>query len=133
MIILSDIVITSHPAWLESQNNDLQRIVRNRVKHKESKKPLQLPHKDYKWNELGKLAERFYQDYAAYNFEEQTNMLNSRVEQLLFLIDSKTNKELYKEVFYDKWTLGRLIQLNSASPYKNTRGRIRKWKRAKEK
>ncbi|MNK06664.1 hypothetical protein D3C87_245630 [compost metagenome] len=40
--------------------------------------------------------------------------------------------ELYETTWYEKWTMGRMIQFNTASPYNNARGRIRKWKKQKE-
>lgn len=55
--------------------------------------------------------------------------LDKTVKQILELIDSKTNKDLYETAWYEKWTLGRMIQFNTASPYTNARGRIRKWKK----
>ena len=37
---------------------------------------------------------------------------------------------LYGSPWYEKYTQGRMIQLNTSSPYANARGRLRKWKRA---
>jgi Protein of unknown function (DUF1706) len=34
----------------------------------------------------------------------------------------------YKKYFY-KWTLGKMIQLNTGSPFQNAKDRIRKWKK----
>ena len=50
---------------------------------------------------------------------------------ILQLIESKSNQELYEVSWYEKWTLGRMIQFNTSSPYTNARGRIRKWKKEK--
>lgn len=47
----------------------------------------------------------------------------------LHAIEQKSNSELYEVAWYEKWTLGRMIQFNTASPYTNARGRIRKWKK----
>lgn len=87
------------------------------------------PETGYKWNELGKLAQKFYQDYQSYHFEELKTLLDETVHQLLELVQSKSNKELYEVSWYDKWTLGRMIQFNTSSPYTNARARIRKWKK----
>ena len=34
--------------------------------------------------------------------------------------------------WYDKWTSGKMIQLNTSSPFKNAKDRIRKWKKIKQ-
>lgn len=86
------------------------------------------PETGYKWNELGKLAQKFYVDYKDDDFNILTEKLNKTVEQILELIEKKSNTELYEVSWYEKWTLGRMIQFNTASPYTNARGRIRKWK-----
>jgi hypothetical protein len=48
------------------------------------------------------------------------------------LLEQKTNIQLYGVTWYEKWTLGRMIQFNTASPYQNAVGRIRKWKKEKK-
>jgi hypothetical protein len=50
----------------------------------------------------------------------------------LKLIESKTNEELYEIAWYDKWTFGKMIQLNTSSPFQNAKDRIRKWKKIKQ-
>lgn len=35
----------------------------------------------------------------------------------------------FDRAWYQKWTMGRMIQLNTSSPYDNARKRLRKWKR----
>ena len=87
------------------------------------------PETGYKWNELGKLAQKFYEDYTTEDFSTLTEKLDETVEHILRLIESKSNDELYKVSWYEKWTLGRMIQFNTSSPYTNARGRIRKWKK----
>jgi hypothetical protein len=89
------------------------------------------PETGYKWNELGKLAQKFYADYETESYPKLLNKLDKTVASILDLIDKKTNKELYETAWYDKWTLGRLIQFNTSSPYRNALTRIRKWKKKK--
>ncbi|WP_218665788.1 ClbS/DfsB family four-helix bundle protein, partial [Acinetobacter sp. Colony158] len=38
-----------------------------------------------------------------------------------------TNSELYEKSWYNQWTMGRMIQLNTASPYLNAKNRVSKW------
>ncbi|MEK6494398.1 ClbS/DfsB family four-helix bundle protein [Myroides odoratimimus] len=91
--------------------------------------PIDFPETGYKWNELGKLAQKFYEDYKKEDFVSLSEKLDKTVEQILKLIESKSNEELYQVSWYEKWTLGRMIQFNTSSPYTNARGRIRKWKK----
>lgn len=90
------------------------------------------PETGFKWNELGKLAQKFYKDYEKDNFKTLTSKLHETTNEILKLIEGKTNKELYEMAWYDKWTFGKMIQLNTSSPFKNAKDRIRKWKKIKQ-
>lgn len=90
------------------------------------------PETGFKWNELGQLAQKFYQDYENQDFKTLIVQLDNTTNDILKLIESKTNNELYETPWYDKWTLGKMIQLNTSSPFKNAKQRIRKWKKLKQ-
>lgn len=90
------------------------------------------PETGFKWNELGQLANKFYKDYEADDFKALSTKLNKTTNEILKLIEGRTNKELYETAWYGKWTLGKMIQLNTSSPFKNARDRIRKWKKTKQ-
>jgi hypothetical protein len=90
------------------------------------------PATGFKWNELGLLAQKFYKDYEEDDFVTLTEKLEKTTLTILMLIESKTNSELYETNWYNKWTLGKMIQLNTASPFKNARNRILKWKKMKQ-
>lgn len=92
----------------------------------QNNEPVDFPETGFKWNQLGQLAQKFYQDD---DFFAITQKLDERVHALLFLIGSKTDEELYGRSWYNQWTLGRMIQFNTSSPYSNALGRIRKWKK----
>jgi hypothetical protein len=53
-------------------------------------------------------------------------------EQSNISINLTEKKELYETTWYDKWTLGIMIQLNTFSPFKNAHDRIRIWKKTKQ-
>lgn len=93
---------------------------------------VEFPETGFKWNELGRLAQKFYKDYEQDNFKTLTEKLDQTTGDILALIESKTNKELYETHWYEKWTLGKMIQLNTASPFKNAKDRIRKWKKTRQ-
>ncbi len=99
---------------------------------KEKGLEVDFPETGFKWNQLGLLAQKFYNDYENENFETLINKLDSTTSEILKLIEEKTNKELYETCWYDKWTLGKMIQLNTSSPFKNAKDRIRKWKKKKQ-
>lgn len=100
---------------------------------KESGEKVDFPESGYKWNQLGKLAQKFYSDYENIDYSDLLNKFDQTVNKIHKLIESNTNEELYEKPWYDKWTKGKMIQLNTSSPYKNARSRIRKWKRISRK
>lgn len=87
------------------------------------------PETGFKWNELGLLAQKFYKDFGSLNFNMLQDRLHVTTQQILELIEGKTDIELYETPWYGKWTLGRMIQFNTSSPFKNAKGRIKKWKK----
>lgn len=89
--------------------------------------PIEFPEAGYKWNELGKLAEKFYSDYKKLPLNDLVKQLRSAKEQIIDEINARTNEQLYECTWYGKWTMGRMIQLNTAAPYNNARNRLRKW------
>lgn len=94
---------------------------------------IDFPETGYKWNELGELAQKFYTDYSALDYPSLLSKLDEVVYQILSLIEQHDNADLYEVSWYEKWTKGRMIQLNTYSPYKNARARVRKWKKEHEK
>lgn len=99
---------------------------------KENGEQVDFPETNYKWNELGKLAQKFYADYENLSYSDLLNKLDQTVEKILKLIKNNTNEELYEKPWYDKWTKGKMTQLNTSSPYKNARSKVRKWKKLNE-
>ncbi|WP_418186499.1 ClbS/DfsB family four-helix bundle protein [Aliarcobacter lanthieri] len=95
---------------------------------RQNNQQVDFPETGYKWNQLGKLAQKFYEDYQYDDFNTLIIKLDNVVENILLLIQNKSNKELYEVNWYEKWTLGRMIQFNTSSPYTNAKARIRKWK-----
>lgn len=87
------------------------------------------PDDGFQWNQLGALAQKFYLDHAAVEFLDLCLELKSNQEKILKLVERKSEENLYKQPFYRDYPLGRMIQLNSSSPYKNATERIRRWKK----
>jgi len=96
-----------------------------------NKEEMDWPERGYKWTELGELAQKFYQDYSALNIQDVIANLNQNHFQIKTLVEKQSNKNLYSKPWYKNYPMGRMIQLNTSSPYKNARLRIRKWKKEK--
>ncbi len=107
-------------------------LVLNWNRKKENGEIVNFPETGYKWNELGKLAQKFYSDYENVDYPELLNRLDLTVDKIQKLIENNTNEELYEKPWYDKWTKGKMIQFNTSSPYKNARSRVRKWKKTQK-
>ncbi len=88
---------------------------------------VEFPETGFKWNQLGLLAQKFYNDYQSLDWKELLTRLTAVNIKLMETISSRPNDELYGRPWYGKWTKGRMIQFNTSSPYANARGRIRKW------
>lgn len=95
-------------------------------------KEVDFPETGYQWNELGQLAQKFYVDYEKEQFDELVKKLDDTVQKTIQLIEKQDNELLYKEGWYKKYSLGRMIQLNTSAPFKNARTRVRKFKRLKK-
>ena len=54
-------------------------------------KDIEFPEVGYKWNELGALAQKFYEDYSAHSFEENRSKLASIKDQLVSEISKRTD------------------------------------------
>lgn len=87
------------------------------------------PETGYKWNELGKLAAKFYRDYDSLPYAQLLTRCETTHQALMSLVQSLDDDALYGRPWYGKWSLGRMIQFNTASPYANARSRLRKWKK----
>lgn len=88
---------------------------------------IDFPETGFKWNELGRLAQKFYSDYDVLTYEALLLRLKVAKETIIQQISERTDEALYGAGWYEQWTMGRMIQFNTSSPYKNAYGRLRKW------
>lgn len=93
--------------------------------------PDELPAADFGWNDLGALAQRFYRDHEGASWAELRAHLDDAEQRIEALVLSRSDEELYSAPWYRTWTMGRMISLNTSSPYRNARGRIRRWLRTR--
>ena len=92
--------------------------------------PVDFPETDYKWNELGRLAQKFYADHADSPFADLPRQFADVHARIVALVEQETDDSLFGSPWHEKYTQGRMIQFNTSSPYANARGRLRKWKKA---
>lgn len=95
----------------------------------ESGKKINFPEKGYKWNQLGLLAQHFHNEYADWGYSDLLEELEKTVNKLLELISRLDDEALYGSLWYEGYTLGRMIQFNTSSPMKNMRTKVRSFKR----
>jgi hypothetical protein len=96
---------------------------------KSNNQPVNFPETGYKWNELGKLAQYFHAEYSEWRFENLIEEFKVTINSILLLIESLDNQKLYGETWFEKYTLGKMIQFNTSSPMNNMRIKIRQFKK----
>ncbi len=94
-----------------------------------SNQQVDFPETGYKWNELGKLAQSFHFEYRDWNYKDLICEFTATTNDILSLIGSLSERELYGLAWYEKYTLGKMIQFNTSSPMKNMRAKVRKFKK----
>ena len=89
--------------------------------------PIDYPDTGFKGNELGQLAQKFYRDYEGIAYGHLLERLCVAKGRIVSFIQNQSTADLYEHPWYDRWTLGRMIQFNTSSPYANARKRLRRW------
>lgn len=87
------------------------------------------PETGFKWNQLGELAQKFYADYADLSWPELLVRFEDAKDRIIALVEGYDNDQLYGAPWYEKYTMGRMIQFNTSSPYANARARLRAWQK----
>ncbi|EHH1051789.1 ClbS/DfsB family four-helix bundle protein [Vibrio parahaemolyticus] len=82
-----------------------------------------------KWHQLGLLAESFHEEYRDWKYSDLLVELEFTIYEILLIISSLSDHELYGVAWYEQWTLGRMIQFNTSSPMKNMRTKVRRFNR----
>lgn len=91
--------------------------------------PDEFPAPGIGWNELGLLAQRYYAEHADDSWDSLRAQLRAAKSDIVTLLQGYSQEDLYGGPWYGAWTMGRMISLNTSSPYTNARGRIRRWLR----
>ena len=104
-------------------------LVLNWLAYRKAGRAIDLPETALNWNQLGPLAQKSYIDYANLDYEVLLSALADAKIQIVDQLDARSNTQLYASPWYGKHTLGRMIQLNTAAPYKNAAARVRRWRK----
>jgi hypothetical protein len=96
---------------------------------KSKNQPVDFPETGYKWSELGKLAQHFHSEYHDWSYGNLIKEFTATTDRILVLVESLDNQKLYGETWFEKYTLGKMIQFNTSSPMVNMRGKVRKFKK----
>ena len=93
-----------------------------------------MPKEGYKWNTMGSLYEEFYKEYSKYALNELIDMFHKSVDDIIKLVDSYTEVELFEQSKRkwssstpSNWPIYKWITINTVSPFKTFRSKIRKW------
>jgi len=97
-----------------------------------TEEPIDFPETGFNWNELDRLAQKFYRDYETVSYPQLLDRLETVKCRIVSEIKARKDDELYGRPWYRKWTMGRMIQFNTSSPYANARRRVRKWMKARD-
>lgn len=89
--------------------------------------PVNFPKEGFNWQQLGELAQHFYQQYQDWTYDALFSEFKATTERLITLVNSLENEALYGQPWYKTYTLGRMIQFNSSAPMKNMRTKVRKF------
>jgi hypothetical protein len=92
--------------------------------------PVDFPETGYRWNALGRLAQKFYADHASDEYPDLLRQFADVQARIVALVEHESDASLYDAPWYGKYPQGQMIQFNTSSPYANARARLRKWKKA---
>ena len=93
--------------------------------------PDEFPAPGFAWNQLGLLAQHYYAEHEGESWYELRDEFTTGKERIVALVERCSDDALYGAPWYGRWTMGRMISLNTASPYANARRRLRAWLRTR--
>lgn len=92
-----------------------------------------MPSPDFKWNQLGELANSFYAHYKNHSLDELRSIFMQLYKKLSTWIKNLSDDELFKPHSRywtgEKWAMVKWIQINTIAPYQSARTKVRRWKR----
>jgi len=93
------------------------------------------PTPSYKWNNLGRLYQQFYQEYGLQSLDIQRRQLDQLVIQVCQWLETLNQTE-FLDIGQRKWAnnkaewpIWKWVHINTVAPFTNFRPGIRKWKK----
>lgn len=112
-----------------------QQLLRWDAEEKQGKKP-EMPSPDFKWNQLGALAQSFYDRESEKSLSQLRTEFAALVEDILTWVTKLDEETLFqpgqRRWTGEKWPLVKWIQVNTVAPYGSARTRIRRWKKEQQ-
>ena len=93
---------------------------------------IDFPETGFKWNQPGALAQEFDAGFDAVSFDQLWIDPEIAKREFVDFISGQADEQSYGAPWKGRYTKGRMIQLDTSSPYANARMRPRKWKRRNE-
>lgn len=97
------------------------------------------PSENFKWNELDRLNQSFYEKYANHSLARLAEILAKNASEICAMIDKMSDEELFlprKRRWADEatktavWEVYKFIRVNTVAPFGTFRAKIRAWKKA---
>ncbi|QQE10792.1 ClbS/DfsB family four-helix bundle protein [Planctomycetota bacterium] len=92
-----------------------------------------MPCEGFKWNELGKLAEKFYKQKKGKSLKVLRKEWEAVYSKVRAWIESLDEEEVFevgmREWTGEKWVMAKWVQVNTIGPWKSARTKVRKFKR----
>jgi hypothetical protein len=102
-------------------------------KSERSGKTPEMPSRGFKWNELGRLNESFYQKHHKESLETLRTDFRKIIGDICSMIEKLSEKEIFKpkqrKWTGEKWAMVKWIQINTIAPYSSARTKVRRWKK----
>ncbi|MDR1677421.1 MAG: ClbS/DfsB family four-helix bundle protein [Deltaproteobacteria bacterium] len=112
------------------------KLIRSWEADEKAGKTVTTPAPGLKWNKLGQLYGRFYEEYNRYSLSELKEMFRTEANELLRWLNGFSETEIF-EVNQRKWAsstpsawpIWKWVHINTVAPFKSFRSKIRKWKK----
>ncbi len=92
-----------------------------------------MPAPGFKWNQLGELAQSFYESESEKTLDQLRSEFSDVYHALVHWIDSLAERELFRpnqrQWTGEKWAMVKWIQINTVAPYRSARTKVRRWKK----
>ena len=95
-----------------------------------------MPAPGYKWNQMGALYQGFYEKHKDESLSRLKMLFAADLDSFIQWLDGFSNDELFKPggrkwaaSTASNWPIWKWVHINTVSPFKSFRSKIRKWKK----